>query len=153
VLSPKSSRPYASDVSGLHLSSGHLSSPLRYSGCLSGVLVGNTYPLDSLTFIFHYVWIQLDLNMTPMIDMAAQQKIGKPNHSKLISQLQQQDSCFKHLSYRRIGEWRDKSVEDQIVWSKDTIATVKMEFLPGGHQTHYNIFVSVLQIIWWTITK
>ena len=79
----------------------------------------------------------------PMIDMAAQQKVGKPNHSKLVNQLQQQDSRFEYLSHRRIGEWRDKSVKDRIVWSEETVATVKKEFLPGGHQTHYNIFVSI----------
>ena len=71
----------------------------------------------------------------PMIERAAQQQIGKPNHSKLIKQLQQQDPRFEHLSHQRIGKWRDKSVKDWIVWSKETINTVKKEFLPGGHQT------------------
>ena len=79
----------------------------------------------------------------PMIDMVAQQQAGKPDHSELINQLQQQDPCFEYLSHRQIGEWRDKSVKDKIQWSKETIASVK-EFLPGGHQTHYNVFVSIL---------
>jgi len=77
----------------------------------------------------------------PMIDMAARQQVGKPNHSKLVSQLQKQDPCFEHLSYRWIGEWRNKSVKDRIEWSKETIATVKKEFLPGGNITRYNVFV------------
>ena len=80
----------------------------------------------------------------PMIDMVAQQQAGKPDHSELINQLQQQDPCFEYLSHRQIGEWRDKSVKDKIQWSKETIASVKKEFLPGGHQTHYNFFVSIL---------
>ena len=80
----------------------------------------------------------------PMIDMAARQQVGKANLSKLVERLQQQDPRFKHLTHRRISEWRDKNVKDQIVWSKETIASVKKEFLPGGHQTRYNVFVSLL---------
>lgn len=83
----------------------------------------------------------------PMIERAAQQQIGKPNHSKLIKQLRQQDPRFEHLSHQRIGEWRDKSVKDRIVWSKETINTVRKEFLPGGHQTRFNVFVSIFHII------
>jgi len=79
----------------------------------------------------------------PMIDMAARQQVGKPNHSAFVTQLQKQDPRFQHLSYRRIGEWRDKSVKDRIEWSKETIATVKKEFLPGGKVTCYNVFVSI----------
>jgi len=78
----------------------------------------------------------------PMIDMAARQQIGKPNLTKLIADLRQRDPRFNHLSHQWISEWRDKSVVGQIEWSKETIATVKKEFLPGGHQTHYNVFVS-----------
>lgn len=78
-----------------------------------------------------------------MIEMAARQQVGKPNLSKLVDQLQQQDSRFNHLSHQRLSEWRDKSVKNQIVWSEETIAAVKKEFLPGGHQTHYNVFVSI----------
>ena len=81
----------------------------------------------------------------PIIDMAARQQVGKPNDSKLVNQLQQQDKRFNFLSHRRIGEWRDKSVKDRIEWSAETIATVKKEFLPGGHQTRYNVFVSTVQ--------
>ena len=81
----------------------------------------------------------------PIIEMAARQQVGKPNLSKLVSQLQKQDPHFMHLSHRRIGEWRDKSVTDRIEWSQETIATVKKEFLPGGHQTCYNVFVSTLK--------
>ena len=83
----------------------------------------------------------------PMIDMAARQQVGKPNLTKLVAQLQQQDPHFQYLSHRQIGEWRDKNVKDKIVWSEETIASVKKEFLPGGHQTCYNVFVSTLQII------
>jgi len=80
-----------------------------------------------------------------MIEMAARQQVGKPNISKLLSQLQQQDPRFKHLSHQRVGEWRDKSVKDRFEWTQETIATVKKEFLPGGHQTRYNVFVSIFQ--------
>ena len=83
----------------------------------------------------------------PIIDMAAKQQVGKPNLTKLVEQLRQQDPHFQLLSHRRISEWRDKSVENRISWSEETIASVKKEFLPGGHQTHYNVFVSTLQII------
>lgn len=79
----------------------------------------------------------------PTIDMVARRQVGKPNLSKIVSELQQLDPRFMHLSHRRIGEWRDKSVTDRIEWSKETIATVKKEFLPGGHQTRYNVFVSI----------
>ena len=81
----------------------------------------------------------------PMIEMAARQQVGKPNLSKLVDQLQQQDKRFNHLSHRRISEWRDKSVKDRIEWSAETLAAVKKEFLPGGHQTRYNVFVSAVQ--------
>ena len=40
----------------------------------------------------------------PMIEMAARQQVGKPNISKLVDQLQQQDQRFNYLSHRRIGE-------------------------------------------------
>lgn len=81
----------------------------------------------------------------PAIERAARQQVGKPNLSELVSQLQQQDPSFQYLSYRRIGEWRDKSVTDRIEWSQETIASVKKEFLPGGHQTRYNVFVSIFE--------
>lgn len=81
----------------------------------------------------------------PAIDLAARQQVGKPNASQLVDQLKQQDPQFDYLSHRRIGEWRDKSVKDRIEWSAETIATVKMEFLPGGHQTRHNVFVSTVQ--------
>jgi len=79
-----------------------------------------------------------------MIEMAAWQQIGKPNLSKLVEQLQQQDSRFKYLTHQWISEWRDKSITNRIEWSEETIAAVKKEFLPGGHTTHYNVFVSIL---------
>ena len=82
----------------------------------------------------------------PMIDMAARRQVGKPNLSKLVEQLRQQDPRFNHLTHRRISEWRDKNVKDRIVWSEETIASVKKEFLPGGHQTRYNVFVGPLSI-------
>jgi len=61
-----------------------------------------------------------------------------------VEQLQQQDSQFKHLTHQQISEWRDKSVTNWIKWSEETIAAVKKEFLPGGHTTRYNVFVSIL---------
>jgi hypothetical protein len=78
-----------------------------------------------------------------MIQTAADEQRGKPNLSKLVDTLRQRDSRFGLLSHRRVGEWRDKTVVDRIAWSEKTIAEVKKEFLPGGHQTHYNVFVSV----------
>lgn len=79
----------------------------------------------------------------PLIDQAAKRQIGKPNLSALVKQLQQQDSRFKHLSHRRIGEWRDSSIRDRIVWSKGTLDEVKKEFLPGGTTTRFDAFVSI----------
>ena len=78
----------------------------------------------------------------PLIDQAAKQQVGKPNHSELIKRLQQQDSHFTHLSHQHIGEWRDPLVKDKIVWSKKTLDEVKKGFLPGGIQTRLDIFVS-----------
>lgn len=75
--------------------------------------------------------------------MVAQQQVGKPNLTRLVTQLQQHDSRFTYLSHQRISEWRDKSVKDRIEWTAETIAAVKKEFLPGGHQTRYNVFVSI----------
>ena len=49
----------------------------------------------------------------PMIEMAAQQQVGKPNLTKLVEQLQWQDPHLKHFSHRQISEWRDKSVSAQ----------------------------------------
>ena len=83
----------------------------------------------------------------PLIDQAAKQQVGKPNHTELIKRLQQQDSCFTHLSHRRIGEWRDPSVKDKIVWSKKTLDEVKKGFLPGGIQTRFDVFVSIFFIV------
>ena len=79
----------------------------------------------------------------PVIDAAAKEQIGNPNLSKLVAVLQQRDPHFKHLFHQWISEWRDKSVVDKIVWSKKTENAVKKEFFPGGHQTHYNVFVSI----------
>ena len=79
----------------------------------------------------------------PLIDQAAKQQVGRPNHSELIKRLQQQDSRFTHLSHRRIGEWRDPLVKDRIVWSKKTLDEVKKGFLPGGIQTRFDVFVSI----------
>ena len=81
----------------------------------------------------------------PIIETAARQQIGKPNLSKLAAKLKEQDPRFEHFDYRRLSDWRDKSVKDRLVWSKETIAAVKKEFLPGGHQTRFNVFVSALQ--------
>jgi uncharacterized Fe-S cluster-containing MiaB family protein len=82
----------------------------------------------------------------PIIEMVARQQVGKPNLTRLVDQLQQCDSRFTYLSHQRISEWRDKSVKDRIEWTAETIAAVKQEFLPGGHQTRYNVFVSVFKI-------
>ena len=80
----------------------------------------------------------------PIIDMAARQQIGKPNLTKFVQHLRQLDSRFEHLSHQRISEWRDKSVTDRIEWTAETIADVKKGFHPGGHQTWFNVFVSIL---------
>jgi hypothetical protein len=81
----------------------------------------------------------------PIIEMAARRQVGKPNLSKLVNQLQQYDSRFKYLSHQRVSEWRNKSVKDRLEWTAETIAAVKKGFLPGGHQTQYNVFVSIFQ--------
>lgn len=81
----------------------------------------------------------------PLIEAAARKQVGKPNLSQLVNQLQQQDSRFEYLTHQRVSEWRDKSVKNRIQWSEGTIAAVKKEFLPGGHQTHYNAFVSIFE--------
>lgn len=78
----------------------------------------------------------------PLIDHAAKQQDGKPNHSALVKHLQQQDPRFIHLSHRRIGEWRDPAFKDRIVWSQKTLDEVKKGFLPGGIQTRFDVFVS-----------
>lgn len=83
----------------------------------------------------------------PLIDQAAKQQVGKPNHTELIKGFQQQDSRFIHLSHRRIGEWRDSSVKDKIVWSKKTLDEVKKGFLPGGIQTRFDVFVSTVFLV------
>jgi hypothetical protein len=79
----------------------------------------------------------------PLIDWAAKQQVGKPNHSELIRTLQWLDPRFEHLSHRHIGEWRDMSVTEKIVWSQKTLDEVKKGFLPGGIQTRFDIFVSI----------
>ena len=81
----------------------------------------------------------------PIIEMAACQQVGKPNLSKLVNQLRQYDPRFAYLSHQRVSEWRDQSVKDRIEWTAETIAAVKQEFLPGGHQTRYNVFVSIFK--------
>ena len=89
----------------------------------------------------------------PSIDWAARQQTGKPNHSALVKQLQQLDPRFQSLSHRRIGEWRDMSVTDRIVWSKKTLDEVKKGFLPGGIQTRFNVFVSSFSQIQYQLLK
>ena len=81
-------------------------------------------------------------DLWPLIDRAARLQVGVPNNSELVEKLQGQDDRFRLLSHRRIGEWRDPSVKERIVWSKKTLDEVKKGFLPGGIQTHFNVFVS-----------
>ena len=71
--------------------------------------------------------------------------MGKPNITALVKQIQRLDDHFIHLSQQRVGEWRDPSVENKIVWSKKTIEEVKKGFLPGGIQTQFNVFVSFFE--------
>ncbi len=97
----------------------------------------DTAPYKSVNWFSPVFW--------PVIEMAARQQLGTPNHSKLVRQLQQQDPRFNHLSHQRFSEWRDLSVTDRFEWSPKTIAAIKKEFLPGGHQTRYNVFVSIFQ--------
>ena len=78
----------------------------------------------------------------PLISQVAKQQVGKPNITSLLRQLRWRDARFIHLSQQRLGEWRDRSVKDQIVWSEKTLEEVKKGFLPGGIQTRFNIFVS-----------
>lgn len=82
----------------------------------------------------------------PIIDAAARRQVGKPNITKLVKQLQEKDERFRHLTHQRVSEWRDKSVTTRIVWTAETLEMVKKEFLPGGHQTRYNVFVSIFKL-------
>ena len=82
-------------------------------------------------------------SLWPLIDQAAKKQVGKPNLTQLIKQLRQQDSCVNHFNHQDISEWRDSSIKDRIVWSKKTLGEVKKGFLPGGIQTHFDVFVSV----------
>ena len=81
----------------------------------------------------------------PVIEATAREQVGKANNLKLVETLRDKDRRFQRLGHQRIGEWRDNSVKDTFVWSKETIAAVKKEFLPGGHQTRYNVFVSAFE--------
>ena len=54
------------------------------------------------------------------------------------------DNQFMHFTHQRLSYWHDKSQKDKIVWSEETLLDVKNGFLPGGDQTHFNIFVSFL---------
>ena len=54
----------------------------------------------------------------PMIEAAARRQTGKPNLSKLAKHLQDLHPHFKHLTHQHLSEWRDKTVKDQIEWSK-----------------------------------
>ena len=69
-------------------------------------------------------------------------RIGKPNLSAVIRDLQDLDEQFKFLTHQRLSDWRDKSQQDKIIWSKETLAEVEKGFLPGGNQTRFNVFVS-----------
>ena len=82
-------------------------------------------------------------SLWPLIDQAAKKQVGKPNLTQLIKQLRQQDSCVNHFNHQDISEWRGSSIKDRIVWSKKTLGEVKKGFLPGGIQTHFDVFVSV----------
>ena len=37
----------------------------------------------------------------------------------------------------------DKSHHDKIIWTEKTLSEVKKEFLPGGNQTRFDVFVSI----------
>jgi hypothetical protein len=76
-----------------------------------------------------------------MIDRAVRMYVGKPNLSEIVRTLQSRDPRFNHLSHQRLSDWRDKT-KKEFVWSKETLHEVAKEFLPGGNQTRYNIFVS-----------
>jgi hypothetical protein len=78
----------------------------------------------------------------PIIERAALEQNGKPNIMDLLKKLKKIDPHFELLSHQQIGKWRDKPVKDRIEQPPETIATVKKEFLPGSHQTCYNVFVS-----------
>ena len=78
----------------------------------------------------------------PMIDQAAREQIGKPNLKEMIWTLQSRDIRFKYLTHQQLSDWRDKTQKNKIVWSEKTLADVQKGFLPGGTQTHFNVFVS-----------
>jgi len=88
-----------------------------------------------------------------MIDRAVKGQIGKPNLSKIIKTLQDRDPRFSHLTHQRLSDWRDKTQKDKIVWSEQTLQDVQKGFLPGGDQTHYNVFVSFIPSVCKPITN
>jgi len=82
----------------------------------------------------------------PLIDQTAKEQVGKPNISELLRQLRRKDGCFIHLRQQRLSEWRDQSDKEKIKWSKKTLDEVQKGFLPGGIETRFNIFVSLLKL-------
>lgn len=94
-------------------------------------------PLKNINWMSPTFW--------PIIDAAAKKQGPKANISKLVRQLQERDPRFKYFRRQSLSEWRDKTVKDRWEWTQETIAAVKREFLPGGHQTRYNVFVSIFK--------
>ena len=72
--------------------------------------------------------------------------VGRPSLSAIVQDLQGRDKRFNFLSHQRLSDWRDKTHQDKIIWSEKTLSEVKKEFLPGGNQTHFDVFVSIYSL-------
>ena len=83
----------------------------------------------------------------PLIDQVARGQIGKPNLSKMVEELMSQDFHFTHFNRQDLSKWRDQSIKNKLVWSEQTLAEVRKEFLPGGVDTHFDVFVSIFQLL------
>jgi hypothetical protein len=82
----------------------------------------------------------------PMIDIAVMKQLGKPNLSEIIRTLQDRDPRFQYLTHQQLSDWRDKTQQDKIVWSEQTLQDVRKGFLAGGDQTRHDVFVSLLYL-------
>jgi hypothetical protein len=78
----------------------------------------------------------------PAIAQVVKEQGGKPNLSEVIWILRARDAWFTFLTHQQLSDWQDKTQPDKIVWSEETLWDVQKGYLPGGHQTHYNVFVS-----------
>jgi len=89
----------------------------------------------------------------PIIDQAVREHVGTLNLASIFETLQQRDVRFKHFRYQQLSDWRDRTCNDRIVWSDETLEEVRKRFLPGGQQTCFNVFVSFVYTLCRLITN